>query len=192
MELHAAGILAGLAAAVFAAQCAGGRAVLAALLGSFAGAAFVFARLGALDVTALGFCLAAAAVAALARPQWRLLPPLAAGISAAAWISILQAQGLPWLPAAAVAVFVTAAAVVLAALRRGFVTADLRDEALVIVAAFALLLGLGPGVVEGWRSSVALQSEPLASAGPQIEPWLGALVIVTALLGGAYTIWKRR
>lgn len=191
MELHAAGILAALAAAVFAAQCARGRAPLI-LLVAFAGAAFAFARFGSPDVTTLGFCLVAAAVTALARPQWSLLPPLAAGIAAAAWISILEAQGLPWPAGVVAAGGLLAVAMSLAARRRGFVSAELRDEALVIVASFALLLAIGPDIVDGWRSSVALKAEPLAAAGPQVGPWLVALVAGVVLLGAAYTAWKRR
>jgi hypothetical protein len=192
LELHAAGVLAALAAVVFGAQCAGGRAALALLLGAFAGAVFGFARLGAPETTTLGFCIAAAAIAALARPRWSLLPPVAAGIFAAAWISVLRGQGLPWLPAAVAAACLLATAAGLAARRRGFMSAELRDEALVLVAAFALLSSLGPDVVEGWRSAIALKAEPLAAAGPDVGPWLGATVVGSVLLGGAYTMWKRR
>ena len=192
MELHAAGVLAALAAAVFAAQCGGGRATLIALPGGFASAAFAFAGLGPLDTTALGFCVAAAAITTLARPQWWLLPPLAAGVTAAAWTSILEAQGLPWLPAALVATSVLAAAVGFAVRRSGFTSAELRDEALVLVALFALLLALVPDVVGGWRSAVVLKAEPLTAAGPDVGPWLGAAVVATVLFGGAYSLWKRR
>jgi hypothetical protein len=192
LELHAAGVLAALVAVVFAAQCAGGRAALALLLGVFAGTVFGFGRLGTLDTNTLGFGIAAAAIAALTRPRWSPLPPMAAGLCAAAWISILQRQGLPWLPAALAAGCLLAAAVGLAASRRGFMSAELRDEALVLVAAFALLSSLGPDVVGGWRSAIALKAEPLAAAGPDVGPWLGAIVVGSVLLGGAYTMWKRR
>ena len=192
VELHAAQVLAALVAAVFAAQCAGGRAVLALLLGSFAGATIVFSKLGPLDTTTLGFCILAAAISALARPRWWLVPPAAAGIFAGAWVSILEAQGLPWLPAALAGGCVVLAAVGLAARRRGFTSAELRDEALVLAALFALLLAIGPDVVDGWRSSVALKAEPLAAAGPALRPWIGALVVGSVLLGGAYSLWKRR
>jgi hypothetical protein len=191
LELHAAGILAALAAVVFGAQCAA-RAALALLFGAFAVAAFGMFRLGTIETTTLGFCIVAAAIAGFARPRWSLLSPVAAGLFAAGWTSILQGQGLPWLPATLVAGSVLAAAVGLAARRRAFMSAELRDEALVLVAAFALLLSLGPDVVEGWRSAVALKAEPLAAAGPDVGPWLGALVVASVLLGGAYTMWKRR
>src|SRR5687768_18602705 len=96
-------------------------------------------RLGTIETTTLGFCIVAAAIAGFARPRWSLLSPVAAGFFAAGWISILQGQGLPWLPATLVAGSVLAAAVGLAARRRAFMSAELRDEALVLVAAFALL-----------------------------------------------------
>jgi hypothetical protein len=192
LELHAAGVLAALAAAVFGAQSAHGRAPAALLAATFAGAVFGFARLGELETRTLGFCIVAAAVAGLVRPRWWLLPPVAGGLCAAAWVSILQSQGLPWLPALVAAGCLLAAAAALAARRRGFLPAELRDEALVLVAAFALLASLGPAVVEGWRAAVALKAEPLAAAGPDVGPWLGALVVASVLLGGAYTMWKRR
>jgi len=192
VELHAAGVLAALAATVFAAQCASGRATLFLLIGCFAAAAGAFLVLAPLDASTLGFCIVAAAATVLARPHWRLLPPAAAGLFAAAWISILEAQGLPWLPGALAAGTLLAVSVGLAARRRGFMHDDVRDEALVLVASFALLLAVGPDVVDGWRSSIALKAEPLAAAGPEIGPWLGALVAGIVMLGGAYSLWKRR
>lgn len=191
MELNAAGVLAPIAAAVFAAQCAGGRTAFV-LLGAFAGAAGAFAWFGPPAAATLGFCVVAAAVTALVRPRWFLLPPLAAGFAAAGWITILEAQGLPWLPSALAPAILLGVAVGLAARRRGFLSAEMHDEALVLVAVFALLLAIGPDVVDGWRSSVALQAEPLAAAGPQVGPWLGALVAAVVLVGAAYTAWKRR
>lgn len=192
MELHAAGLLAVLAAAVFAAQSAGRSLAPAALFASFAGTAFAFSRLGAPDPTTLGFCIVAAAIAGLSRPRWWMLPPVAGGLSGAAWVSILEAQGLPWPPGALAAAVLLAVAAGLAARRRGFMSAEVRDEALVIVASFALLLSLGPDVVDGWRSSVALKAQPLTAAGPQVSPWLGVLVAASVVLGGAYSLWKRK
>ena len=192
MEFPAAGLLAVLAAAVFAAQSAGRRMALTMLGASFAVTVFAFSRLPPLGTTTLGFGVAAAAIAALARPRWWLLAPLAAGVCASAWVSILGSQGLPWLPGTLAASGLLAAASISAARRRGFMPDEMRDEALLIVASFALLLSLGPGVVDGWRSSVALKAEPLAAESPQAGPWLGALVAASMLLGGAYSLWKRK
>lgn len=191
MELNAAGILAALAAAVFAAQSWRNRASVALLLVSFAGTVVAFAGSRFFDAATLGYCIVGAAVASLARPRWWLLPPVAAGICGAAWVSILGGQGLPWAPAIVIAAAVLAASAG-GARRRGFLSNEVRDEALVIVAAFALLLAVGPAVVDGWRSSITLAAEPLGAAGPEFGPWLGAIVAVSLLLGGAYSIWKRR
>jgi hypothetical protein len=192
VELHAAGVLAALAAAVFAAQCASGRAVLVLSIGSIAAAAVALSSAAPLERMTLGFCVVAAAVVALTRPRWWWLAPAAAGGFGGAWISILEAQGLPWLPAALAAGVLLVATVGVAQRRREFMSAELRDEALVLVASLALLLAVGPDVVAGWRSSVALKSEPLAAAGPEIGPWLGTVVVAAVLLGGAYSLWKRR
>jgi hypothetical protein len=190
VELNAAGVLAALAAAVLAAQAAD-RTALAGLAASFALMLAVSARLELPAVSVLAFCIAAAQITALARPRWRVLPPLAAGVFAAVWVSILEAQGLPWAPAALAAAALLVAAAT-ASRRAGFASAELRDEALVLVGSFALLLAIGPDVVAGWRSAVALTAEPLGAAGPEIEPWVGALVVGCVLLGGGYAAWKRR
>jgi hypothetical protein len=192
VELHAAGVLAALAVVVFAAQCAATRAMLAALLASFAGTALAFAWVGFFRPTVAAFCIAAAAVTAFARPRWSACAPLAAGFCGAVWLSILRTQGLPWLPAMVGVALVIAAAVALAARRPGFVPAELRDEALLLIALFALLMAIGPDIVGGWQSAVALTAEPLGAAAPAVSPWLGALVVASVLLGGAYSLWKRR
>jgi hypothetical protein len=192
LELHAAGILAALAVVTFASQVRGGAPLYLALLAAFAGTAFASARFAQLDTTTLGFGVVAAATAALMRPHWRLLPPVAAGVFAAAWISVLEAQGLPWLPAAVAAAGVLSVATGLALWRREFAPPDLVDEALVLVTSFALLLAVGPDIVAGWRSGSALAAEPLTVAEPNASPWLAALVIGAMLLGGLYTAWKRR
>lgn len=192
MEIHAAGILFGLAAAVFATLCAHARRAVALAL-VLALALALDRRYGLFAVEPSAFSAAAAAALALMRPRWlHVLAPAAAGVSSAAWVSVMQLQGLPWPAAALAASAVALAAVGLAARRPGFATADVRDEALLLVALFALLLAVGPGVVDGWRSAVTLTAEPLAAGGPSVGPWLGATVVAAVLLGGAYSLWKRR
>jgi hypothetical protein len=193
VELQAAGVLAALAATVFAAQPAGHRrATLVALPASLALATLLLHWLTVPEIGALAFCIAAAAVACLVRlgPAW--LPPIAAGITGAVWISLLEAQGLPWPPAVLLAAALLAAAAMLPMRRQDFAPADVRDEALVLVACFALLLAVGPDVADGWRSATALTAEPLAAAGPDVGPALAALVVACLLLGGVYSFWKRR
>jgi hypothetical protein len=140
----------------------------------------------------MAFSIAVVAATALFRPQWSLLAPIAGGLCAAAWTSILRAQGLPWLPAALGAGGLLIAAVVLTARRPGFSSAAMRDESLVLVGVFALGLAVGPDIVGGWRSGVALTAEPLVAEEITVGPWPGALAIGCVLLGGAYSLWKRR
>lgn len=190
MELTAAGILAALAATVLAAHTTGRKAA-ATLAAAGIVAAAVFRWAGVPDVSNWAFCMAAALGTVLVRPRW-WFAPLAAGVCAAAWISILEVQGLPWLPAALLAVSVTGVAVGLAQRRAGFASAEVRDEAVVLVSCFALLLALGPELVDGWRSATALAAEPLSADVPSVGPWLGAFVIGCLLMGGVYSLWKRR
>jgi hypothetical protein len=191
VELNAAGVLAALTAAVLAGHCAA-KAARAVLAASFAVACLLLARVGLPAIDALAFSAAAALAAALVRPQWFWLPPVGAGVFGAAWASILTAQGLPWLPALLGAGALTAAAAGLAARRAGFMSADVRDEALVLVGTFALLLAVGPAAVAGWRSAQTLAAEPLGGGAPEIGPWLVAISIGSVLLGAAYAMWKRR
>jgi hypothetical protein len=193
VEHDAAGIVAALAAAVFAAGSAANRTTLAALFAAAAVAgAAAFASPRAVEADAIAFSIVAASAAAFAWPRWALLRPLAGGIFAAAWVSISSGQGLPWLPAAMLAGSILAVTAWLAVRRPGFVTPSVHDEALVLVGGFALLVAIGPAVVDGWRSAVVLTAEPLTAESPNVGPWLGALAIGSLLLGGAYSFWKRR
>ncbi len=193
MELHAAGILTALAATVWSAQSAANAARLAVLIATFATIAALLAWAPIFDLEALAFGIAGANAAAFLRPRWSWLPPVAGGAAAAGWISVLQAQGLPWLPAALAAAALLAVTVAVAKRRAGFLPDEMRDEALLVVGVFALLLATYPDVVEGWRSGLALMAEPLGAApGSGVGPWLVAVVLACVLLGGAYTAWKRR
>jgi hypothetical protein len=192
VELHAAGVLAALAATVMAAQCVAARARLAVLLGTFVAAAALLAWRAILDVEALAFCIAAAHAAAFLRPRWSWVPPIAGGIAAAGWLSVLRAQGLPWLPAALAAAALLVVTIGLVKRRPAFMSDEVRDEALVLVGVSALLLATGPTIVDGWRSGLALTAEPLAAPSSSVGPWLGVLVLGCVALGGVYTAWKRR
>ena len=192
MELHAAGVLAALAATVLAAQCTADRRRLGVLFAVFVAVASLFAWARILDIEALAYCIAAAHAAAFLQPRWWLLPPIGGGIAAAGWVSILRAQGLPWLPAALAAAALLVATISLVRRRPAFMSEDVRDEALILVGVSALALATGPDIVDGWRSGLTLMAEPLAASGSSVGPWLGALVGASVVLGGAYTAWKRR
>ena len=192
VELNAAGILLALALTAFTGQGRLERRELGALAVSAVAALALLGWLGSASVATLAFGVAVAAAGALARPHWWLLPPLAAGACAAAWSMVLHVQGSPWPPAVVVPGTVAFAAIVLVNRRRSFVSPEMRDEALLLVGSFAVLLALGPGVIGGWRSAVALTAEPLAGQTGAVGPLLGTLGVACVLLGGAYTMWKRR
>lgn len=192
MELHVAGVLTALAVAGFAAPCAATAGTVAILVASVTGVTLLFIATGIPQHSTIAFVILAGAVLALTRPAWWILPPLAAGFSGVAWTSILRLQGLPWAPAVLAAGLLITAAVVLAKRRVGFTTAALRDEALLMIGVLAALVAMAPDAVGGWQSGLALTAGPLSSEGPTGGPWLALLVVGCMLLGGSYTLWKRR
>lgn len=80
----------------------------------------------------------------------------------------------------------------LATRRPAFAPPALREEALLIVGALALVVATAPPVIEGWRSAAALTAEPLAE--PPVAAGAGLAVFLLACLagGGLYALWRRR
>jgi hypothetical protein len=64
----------------------------------------------------------------------------------------------------------------------------LREEALLLVGG----LGLGGPLASGWRSAGALAAQPLSAARSVGEGWLAAFAVACVVLGGLYSLWKRR
>jgi hypothetical protein len=179
-----------LAAAAFAGSSTPRPASLVAMAASFAAGLAVFLALPAAAglpiVVVLGVALA------LARPNWPLVPAVAAGSTAAACVSVLTTAGIPLAVGVAASIGVVALAAALAALRRGFAPAKLRDEALLLVGVLALLAVVGGEVAAGWRSATAFAATPIAGDAPSGGFGLVAVVVVAVVLGGGYGWWTRR
>jgi hypothetical protein len=191
VELNAAGILSALAAAVLAGLCGAERAELVALTLSFVVAATLTAAVIGLAPAVVAAVVATAAILALARPGWRWVAPVGAGICAACWVSVLATQGLPFAVALPAAGALVATAVALAARRLEFAPPAVRDESLVLVAVFALVVAIGADLVAGWHSGLKLAKEPLAATMPNGGLGLVAVVVGCLALGGLYALWKR-
>lgn len=188
MGAQALQLLCLLAAATFAAlSAAQPRALVLLAVGAVLGAAS-----SAIVATSLPLIIAVAAGVLLARPQWQLVPPIAAGLAAGAWTAMLATQGVPVIAALVVAVVAVSAAVWLAAHRPGFAPALLRDEALLVVGALAMVLAASDAVAEGWRAALNLAAVPLAGNEPKGGTGLVAVVVASVVLGGGYSLWKRR
>lgn len=181
-----------LAAASLAAAGAARGGVAAVGLAAFIATlvAVAYTRLPAPAAIAVGAALAAAV--ALARPGWTVAAAAAAGIFAALWAAVLDAQGLPFVAAVGVAAAIGAASAALSARRGHFAPRDLRDEALALVVVLGVCAGAAGPIVEGWRVGVTLAAQPLESPSFAAGAWLPAVVVGCLLLGGLFSLWRRR
>lgn len=117
------------------------------------------------------------------------------GAASAFWLTGLLAGGFPHWLALPMTVMLPALAMQLARRRRGFYTARLGDEALVIVLLAALLLALAPEISRGWLASAppAASAAQPGEAAAGMELWLPLLVALASLLLGAlYRLYLHR
>jgi hypothetical protein len=115
-----------------------------------------------------------------------------AGLIAAVWASLLQAQGVPTLASLPLAAVVPLLSAVLAARSRAFAPAQIRDEALLILTALAALLAVAPGLLAGWQSAGALNLEGKRDVVQALPRWTILMTFAAASLGGGYSLWTRR
>ena len=189
MTVETVQLLGLLAAAAFAGSGTPKPAALVAMAVSFVGC---LAALAAIPTVELPVFVVAGVALALAQPEWPLVPAVAAGGSAAGSVSALTAAGLPLAVGIAAGAGIVALGAALAARRPGFAPAKVRDEALLLVGALALVLAVGSEVAAGWRSAAAFAATPLASEVPAGGFGLAAVVVAAIVLGGGYGWWKRR
>lgn len=185
-------MLCALGAAGFAALRAADRAGLTALVLGFGAALLAVAPARFPEPASIGAAAALLAAAALFRPRWSLVPAFAAGVFAGLWVSVLRAQGLPLMPALLLAAALPAAGLTLTTRRPKFAPSVLREEALLLVGGLGLVVALGAQLAAGWRSAAALAAQPLSGQRSAGEGWLAAFVLACVVVGGLYSLWKRR
>jgi hypothetical protein len=192
VELHAIGMLCALCAAGFASLRPADRSRVVALAAAFGAALLVVTPARFPEPASIGAAAVLAAAVGLFRPRWSLAPALAAGAFAGVWVSVLRAQGLPLTPALLLAAALPAAGLTLTTRRRGFAPSVLREEALLLVGGLGLVVALGAQLAAGWRAAGALAAQPLRRQWDASEGWLTAFVLACVVLGGLYSLWKRR
>jgi hypothetical protein len=191
LESDALGIVSALAAVAFAAVPTRARAARgAAALVFVAVAVLLYERVPTVALASTGIAVAAALM--LLRPAWPRVALACAAACAALWAAVLQQQGLALPLALGIAGAAPLAASLLARRRARFAPPALRDEALVLVGACALILAVAPGLIAGWRSAVALQATPLGADAAPAAPWPFAVAAACIALGGVYSVWRRR
>lgn len=185
-------MLCALCAAGFAALRPADRAGAAVLLAGFAAALAAVTPARFPEPPSIGAAAALLAAAALFRPRWWPVAAFAAGAFAGLWVSVLRTQGLPLAPALLLAAALPAAGVALTTRRPEFAPSVLREEALLVVGGLGLVVAVGGPLAAGWRSAGVLAAQPLSGAPPASEGWLAAFVLGCVVLGGLYSLWKRR
>lgn len=188
---HALAMLCSLGAVAMATFAVRPRSLVALAFGF--GAAALVVRPDALpDPAAVGGAIVAVAATALLRPRYADLIAASAGVLAAIWMSMLEAVGAPLIAAILIAVAPVICSAFFTRRDLKFAPLDLREEALLLVLVFAVVVALAPGVAAGWQSATALNLEQ-KEVGAQVVPaWTLLFTLGAAAAGGLYSVWMRR
>ena len=184
--LQALGILCGLACVVFAAAGSDRRLGFFAMALSFGATAQWIGRHPP-DPAWAGLLVVAIAALGLARPGQRTILAVGAGVFAALWASFLQTQGTPLVLAWLIAAALLGIAAV-ASRRPGFAPPSIREEALLLVGCFGLVVALSPELVAGWHSAAALNAASVPSR--SMGGWV-LLVGGASIVAGGLTVLAR-
>ncbi|MEO8256293.1 MAG: hypothetical protein ABI868_03010 [Acidobacteriota bacterium] len=147
------------------------------------------------DASWIGCLVALAAAGQLASPDAgaaAIVGAAGAGVVAAAWGAVLQAEGIPLALALGITGVTMISSVWLTNQRPVFAPTVLREEALLILLAAGVLVGMTPTVVQGWQSAVALNMAATPGASAQLVPvWTLSFVGAAVALGALRSAWRR-
>jgi hypothetical protein len=189
--LHVLWMLCALGATVFAAAARGPRDAGAITLGFAAGLLWSNGA-GAPDVARVAGLTVAVAAFVIARPRIVFVAVAFAGVLSGISLSLLRAQSVPTLAAAAVAIGLAATSAWLSARRPAFAPPAVREEATLLVLVLAATVAAWPTLAAGWRSAVALNLQQPGSAPAAMPGWAALLTAGAFGLGGLFTAWRRR
>lgn len=157
----------------------------------FIGAALWFGAHGAPDTAGVAGSTVAVAAFVIAKPRPVVVPAAFAGVLSGAWVSLLWAEGVPSLAAAAMAIALPTASAWLSVRRSSFAPRMLREEGLMLVLVLAAIIAAAPTVAAGWRSAVALNLHQPGGTHAAVPSWTLALAGSAIGLGGLFTLWRR-
>lgn len=192
LSFHALWMLCALGAVVFAAAAARNVRERAFMSGGFAVGALLAAPERLPDPAGVGTLAAAAAAVYLFRPRYAMLAAAFGGALAGMWTALLEVQGLPLLIALVVAGVALVVTTHLARTRAKFAPELLRDEGLLAIAMLGVAVAMLPAILDGWQAAgnLSVTSERPATAG--IPMWTLTILLMSASLGGLYSLWSRR
>ena len=187
-------MLCGLGTAIFATTAARKRGALAALGLGFATGAVLIRPDVLPNASWTGGIVAGVAALQIFRPDVRFLAPLCGGALAAMWSALLQIQGLPPVAALILAGIVPALSAYLSGRREAFAPESLREEAMLALVVTGLVVAMIPEVSAGWRSALALnrEEESALAASQFLSGWVLVLSAASVVLGGLYSLLRRR
>ncbi len=140
----------------------------------------------------IAITVAIVAALTLWKPAWSVAMVVCGGLLAGLWISVLQLQGLPFVPALVVGVAMPAVSAFFSMRRPDFATQTLREESLILLIVLGLAVAMVPEVTAGWRSALELKAVPLGVESPDGVAWVFLVGGACALFGGMYSLWRRR
>lgn len=133
----------------------------------------------------------AVAIFVLARPQSVLLPALAAGVLSGVIMSMLRAEGVPLLAAAAAGLSFPAMSAWLSRRQSSFAPETLRGEAALLVLVLAAIVAAAPTVANGWQAAVSLNILDPAARRMAVPNWTVGLAGLALAVSGLFRWWRR-
>lgn len=193
ISFHALWMLCAFGVVVHAATAARRVRDLVALAAGFIIAATLASPQRLPDPAWAGVLSAGAAIVILFRPRYAIVSTAWGGALGGMLTAMTEVQGLHPIAAFAAVAALAAITAWLARRRPHFATEVLRDEALLGLCVFGLLVAILPGVTDGWQAAANLTVEP-ATPGPTtpVPAWTLTLVIMATALGAIYSLWSRR
>jgi len=166
---------------------------LAAFAAGFVVATIVASPQRLPDPAWVGVVSAGAAVVILFRPRYAMASAVWGGALGGMLTAMTEVQGLHPMAATAAVAVLAATPAWLARARASFAPEVLREEALLGLCLFGLVIAIMPGVIDGWQAAANLTIEP-ATPGPTIPlpTWTLALAGTATALGAVYSLWSRR
>ncbi len=185
-------MLGGLGAAIFATTGTGKRDAAGLLALGFV-LATIFIRPDALpDPRWLGCIVAGVAALEIFRPRLAWVALICGGALAGFWSALLQIQGLRPGAAMVLAGSVAGGSAILSFRRTEFAPEPLRQEAMLVMVGLGLAVAMIPEISGGWRSALALNREEGAQTNPVLSGWVLVLSASSVVLGGLYSLMRRR
>jgi len=190
--LHALWMLCALGAVVFAAAAARRIGHVGVMTIAYAVASALSGPARPPDPEFAGVLAASGALVYLFRPRHAWIAAMAGGALAGMLAGLLVIMGAPGPVAVPLVAAIAAGTVWLARARPIFAPETLREEGLLIICLLGLGVAVLPSVLDGWQAAANLNVGAEPGATQTIPLWTLTILMLSSLLGAAYSLWSRR